>query len=98
MSATSTPELSQVMATIQQLMEQQALMLQAIADNSKSKVQLTDTRGIGKPGILYGDQAKYKEWMLKLNAYLRSVNPAYTDWIQQLIIKNEEINETMMQK
>ena len=42
---------------------------------SPRNTQLTDTRGIGKPSNFRGDQGKFKEWMLKLNAYLRSLNP-----------------------
>ena len=36
---------------------------------------MVDSRGIGKPGNYKGDEAKYQEWKVKLNAYLRVSNP-----------------------
>ena len=36
--------------------------------------------------------------MLKLNAYLRSLNPEYLTWLNSLINRGEEVNETMMRR
>ena len=98
MSTTTTPDINQVMATIQTLMGQQAQVIQTLADGNRPRNALTDTRGIGRPGNFKGDQSKYKEWMMKLNAYLRTLNPSYLDWISQLIHRNEVVNEEMMNR
>ena len=68
MTTPTTVPMEQIMTTMQQLIQQQALVLQAIADDGKSKMQLADTRGIGAPGNFNGDPVRYKDWLMKLNA------------------------------
>ena len=50
---------------------------------------IVDSRGIGKPGNFRGDEAKYQEWKVKLNAYLRVSNSKGLEMVE-VMCKSKE--------
>ena len=54
---------------------------------------LVDTRGVGKPPVFKGIEDKYPEWMAKMLAYLRAVNPEAADWIKWAMNHNDPASD-----
>ena len=57
---------------IEKIMKAQMEIVNAMMEKQQHKGggnTMVDTRGIGKPPMFKGTQAKYAEWMIKLMAY-----------------------------
>ena len=64
------------------LMKQQNDALAVLVGSGRENSELTDTRGIGRPVALKGDELKYAEWKAKLMAYLRISTPQSDELIK----------------
>ena len=51
---------------------------------------MVDTRGIGKPAVFKGEESKFTEWMVKLNAYIRSTNAGAIDMLKGICTRCEK--------
>ena len=86
------------------LAQQQMEALQAIVQGSQRQESgLTDNRGIGRPIVFKGDEARYAEWKAKLMAYLRVTVPSSDAWLtwageQGRSITEEDIDEHFPQQ
>jgi hypothetical protein len=86
------------------LAQQQMEALQAIVQGSQRQESgLTDNRGIGRPIVFKGDEARYAEWKAKLMAYLRVTVPSSDAWLtwageQGRAITEEDIDEHFPQQ
>ena len=54
---------------------------------------MVDTRGIGKPGTFKGEEARFVEWMAKLNAYIRASYPGAPKWLKSICQENEKVDD-----
>jgi len=67
---------------LQTIMKQQMEAFNHVLGASRNNAgMMTDSRGIGRPVVFKGDEAKYAEWKAKLLAYLRVSNPDSSQWI-----------------
>ena len=70
-------------------------LLEAIMPKERDNTSnLVDTRGVGKPPVFKGIQDKYPEWMAKLLAYLRVLQPASDSWIVWAVKQETAIGDT----
>jgi hypothetical protein len=63
------------------LMTKQNEASAAIIGSKGGNLNMTDSRGIGRPITFQGDESKYAEWKAKLLAYLRVSNRSADAWL-----------------